>query len=272
MAVDKRQNVKDKLATRAQAPQEAGTTVYQLVERMGPAIERALPRAISPERFTRIALTAVRANPQLQVCTHMSFLAALMQSAQLGLEPNTPLGQAYIIPYKQEAQFQIGYQGLLELCYRTGAYQSVSAHPVYENDVFDYEFGLLPNIKHKPSKTPEGLPIYYYAVYRLQNGGYGFAVMSREQVEAHRNRYSPSWSKGAFSPWATNFDEMALKTVLKRALKYAPKTAEIARAMAADETIKDRIEEDMFLVDSKTIEAEATVVDEETKKEENANE
>ena len=255
----KNMDIKDKLATRAQAPAELGTTVFNLIERMGPAIERALPRTISPERFTRIALTAVRANPQLQACNHMSFLAALMQSAQLGLEPNTPLGQAYIIPYGTEAQFQIGYQGLLTLAYRTGEYKSISAHPVYENDEFEYEYGLHPYIKHKPTKKPQGEPAYYYAVYHLQNGGYGFAVMSREEVEDHRNKYSPSWNKGKGSPWKTNFDEMALKTVLKKAMKYAPKAAEVALAMAADETVKDEIAEDMFMVDSRTLDVEYSV-------------
>lgn len=252
--------VKNKLATRAQAPAQSGSTVFDLIERMGPAIRRALPRSISPERFTRIALTAVRANPQLQACNHMSFLAALMQSAQLGLEPNTPLGQAYLIPYGTEVQFQIGYQGLLALAYRTGEYKSISAHPVYPNDEFDYEFGLHPYIKHKPAKKPQGEPVYYYAVYHLQNGGYGFAVMSREEVEEHRDRYSPSWQKSKISPWRTSFDEMALKTVLKRALKYAPKAAEVAVAMAADESVKTEISEDMSLIDSKTLDAEYTAV------------
>lgn len=254
-------DIKNKLATRAQSSLQGSTSVVELIERMGPAIQRALPRAISPERFTRIALTAVRANPQLQACNHMSFLAALMQSAQLGLEPNTPLGQAYIIPYGTEAQFQIGYQGLLALAYRTGEYKAISAHAVYENDEFEYEYGLHPYIKHKPAKKPQGEPVYYYAVYHLQNGGYGFAVMSREEIEEHRNRYSPSWNKGKSSPWKTNFDDMALKTVLKRALKYAPKTAEIAVAMAADETVKDEIAEDMSMVDNRTLDAEYSVAD-----------
>ena len=120
--------------------------------------------------------------------------------------------------------------------------------------------GCTPTSNTSPPRSLQGEPVYYYAVYHLQNGGYGFAVMSREEVEEHRDRYSPSWQKSKISPWRTSFDEMALKTVLKRALKYAPKAAEVAVAMAADESVKTEISEDMSLIDSKTLDAEYTAV------------
>lgn len=76
----------------------------------------------------------------------MSFIAALMNAAQLGLEPNTPLGQAFLIPYKNkgnlECQFQLGYRGMIDLAYRNERMQSIEFHTVYENDVFEYELGL----------------------------------------------------------------------------------------------------------------------------------
>ncbi len=241
-------NLKNQLATRAQsgAPKQGGETVFDLIKRMEGEIKRALPRQISPERFARVAMTAVRAKPELQTCTHASFLAALMQSAQLGLEPNTPLGQAYLIPYAGEVQFQLGYQGLLTLAYRTGEYQSIYAHPVYKNDKFEYEYGLEQKLVHIPADDPEGEPIRYYAVYRLANGGFDFRVKSRQQIVKHRDKFSPSVKKGKPSPWQTDFDSMAMKTVLKELLRYAPRSAEFSAALAADESVKTEIAEDML--------------------------
>lgn len=253
MAVNTK-DVRNALQQRAQGTPTKGETVMDLIKRMEPAFKQALPKQISADRFARIAMTAVRNNPTLQKCNPMSFLAALMQSAQLGLEPNTPLGQAYIIPYGNEAQFQLGYQGLLTLAHRTGEYQQIYAMAVHVNDDFEYEYGLEPKLLHKPSEIPVGEPTHYYAVYRLVNGGYGFAVMSRQEVEMHRDRFSPSAKRGS-SPWKTDFDAMALKTVLKKALKYAPKSVELAVGVSADETIKVDIADDM--ADAPTVDSTA---------------
>ena len=110
-----------------------------MVKAMMPEIRKALPSVITPERFTRIALSALNNTPALQQCSPMSFIASLLNSAQLGLEPNTPLGQAYLIPYKNkgqmECQFQIGYKGLIDLAYRNGQMQTIQAQAVYENDL-----------------------------------------------------------------------------------------------------------------------------------------
>jgi len=250
--------LKNKLAEKAKTPAKTGNTVFDLIRKMEPEIKRALPKQISPERFARIAMTAVRNTPKLQACEPISFIAALMQSAQLGLEPNTPLGQAYLIPYGKEVQFQLGYQGMLTLAYRTGEYQSIYAMPVYANDEFEYEYGLNEKLVHKPAPDPEGEPIYYYAVYKLKNGGHGFVVMSRQQIERHRDKYSPSAKQGKFSPWNTDFDSMAKKTVLKQLLKYAPKSVEFATQIAQDETIKTEIAEDMTEVQGIEVEYEVT--------------
>ena len=95
-------------------------------------IEKALPSVLTGERFSRMILTAMSTTPQLQQCTPKRFLGAMMQAAQLGLEPNTPIGQAYLIPFKNkgvlECQFQIGYKGILDLAYRSGEVNDVQAH------------------------------------------------------------------------------------------------------------------------------------------------
>lgn len=238
---DKADNLTNKLATKAQGgptPQQNFTT---LLKAMQPQIERALPKHISGDRMARIALTAYNSSPAMREASPMSILAAVLTSAQLGLEINTPLGQAYIIPYRvkgeMRANFQIGYKGILDLCYRTGEYQVIYAMEVYANDHFDYEFGLEPKLKHIPAKTPEGEPIYYYAVYRTKNGGQDFRVWSREKIKLHAQHYSQAFrAKKQDSPWYTAFDAMAKKTVLLNLLAYAPKSIELARAMESEGT------------------------------------
>ena len=224
------------------------SSIKQLVMQMKPQIEKALPSVLTGERFSRMVLTAMSTNPQLAECTPNSFLGAMMQAAQLGVEPNTPLGQAYLIPYRNhgqlECQFQLGYKGLIDLAYRSGEITSISAHEVCENDDFEYELGLDEKLRHKPALTDRGAVILYYAVFRTKAGGSGFAVMSVEDIKNHSKKYSKA-AGSSYSPWSTNFDAMAKKTVIKQALKYAPIKTEFVRAVSTDETIKTNIAEDM---------------------------
>lgn len=224
-------------------------TIQDYVKVMEPAIKKALPSVLTPERFSRMVLSAVSTTPKLAECTPQSFLGAMMTAAQLGVEPNTPLGQAYLIPYKNKGvmtcQFQLGYKGMIDLAYRSGQVSIIQAQTVYENDEFTYELGLNPRLEHRPAKSGRGNPVYYYAIFRTKDGGYGFEVMSMDDVVSHAKRYSKAYHSG---PWQTNFDEMAKKTVLKRCLKYAPLKSDFVRAVAQDETIKTQIDEDMYQV------------------------
>lgn len=237
-------NVKNALASKASGQAaKPGKSIKQLLIAQEGQIAKALPSVMTPERFTRIAMTALSTNPKLQACTGESFLGALMQAAQLGLEPNTPLGQAYLIPYGSQCQFQLGYKGLIELAHRSGEFKSIYAQTVYENDEFSFELGLDADLIHKPVLgSSRGKPIAYYAVYKLVNGGYGFEVMSYDDITSHAKQFSKSVNNG---PWKTNFDEMAKKTVLKKVLKYAPIKTEFARGIAQDETVKSAIDQDM---------------------------
>lgn len=241
----------------AVAEQKGNPTMSDYIKQMQGEIKKALPAMISPERFTRMVLSAISQTPQLGACTPKSFLAAMMNSAQLGLEPNTPLGQAYIIPYKNkgvlEAQYQIGYKGLIDMAYRSGEVASIQAHVVYENDVFECEYGIDPKLKHIPAASNKGEPVKVYACFRTHTGGFGFEVMSMEDVREHAAKYSKAYNS-AFSPWKTNFEEMAKKTVLKRCLKYAPMSAEMMRAISTDETVKQTISEDMYIEPAVVIE------------------
>jgi recombinase, phage recT family len=237
-----------KRTNQMQEIQQKDTSLKGLIKTMEPEIKKALPSVITPERFTRMVFTALSSTPKLQQCTPQSFLGAMMQAAQLGLEPNTPIGQAYLIPYKnkgiQECQFQLGYKGLIDLAYRSGEIKDIQAHEVYENDAFEYEFGLEPKLKHIPAAHDRGEIVMYYAVFHMVNGGYGFEVMSKEDIINHAKKTSQSYDS-SYSPWAKYFDEMAKKTVIKKCLKYAPIKTDFVRALSSDETIKSTITEHM---------------------------
>ena len=241
-------------------------TMQDYIKKMQGEIAKALPSVLTPERFTRITLSALSTNAKLAQTTPKSFLGAMMTAAQLGMEPNTPLGQAYLVPYKNhgvlECQFQLGYKGLIDLAYRSGQVSTIQAQTVYANDEFEYALGLEPKLRHIPAKTNRGEPVFFYAVFRTKDGGYGYEVMSIDEVRTHAKKYSKAYGNG---PWQTNFEEMAKKTVLKKALKYAPLKTEFVRGLSADETIKSEISEDMFSVPDETvIEAVGYEVDEAT--------
>lgn len=231
-------------------------TMQAYIKAMEPAIKKALPSVITPERFTRMVLSALSSTPKLAECSPQSFLAAMMTAAQLGVEPNTALGQAYLLPYRNhgqmECQFQLGYKGLIDLAYRSGEVSVIQAHTVYENDVFEYELGMDPKLRHVPAKADRGDAVAYYAMFKTKDGGYGFEVMSVDDVQRHAQRYSKSYGSGT-SPWRSNFDEMAKKTVLKRALKYAPLKSDFVRGVAQDETIKAELSDEMYAVPDETV-------------------
>ena len=230
--------------------------MQQYIKSMEGEIAKALPSVITPERFTRIILSAISVTPKLGECTPKSFLGAMMTSAQLGLEVNTPLGQAYVLPYMNhgvmEAQFQLGYKGLIDLAYRSGEVEVIQAHVVYANDEFTCEYGLEPKLTHKPADHDRGEPTKVYAVFKTKSGGFGFEVMSMDDVRRHAAKYSKAYGSN-YSPWKTNFEEMAKKTVLKRVLKYAPLKSDFVRQVVQDDTVKHGISEDMYSVPDETI-------------------
>ena len=241
-------------------------TMQSYIKSMEGEIKKALPSVITPERFTRMVLSAISTNPKLGSCTPASFVGAMMSAAQLGLEPNTPLGQAYILPFKNkevlEAQFQLGYKGLIDLAYRSGEVEVVQAHIVYENDTFECEYGLEPKLTHIPADSNRGEAVKVYAMFKTKSGGYGFEVASMDDIRKHAQKYSQSYGS-SYSPWTTSFEEMAKKTVLKSCLKYAPLKSDFVRGVVQDESIKNEISADMYEVENVVVDdADYSVVEE----------
>jgi recombination protein RecT len=222
---------------------EVATLCGELQKMVG-EFQKVLADNLKPERMLRIVLTAVQTTPKLAECTRASFYGAVMKSCELSLEPNTALGQAYLIPRwngskkRLECNFQIGYQGTLALCYRYGQYKRITAEVVYEGDAFTFEYGLDAHLRHTPKGVSEN-PVHVYALYQLVNGGQEFKVWTWEKVMRHAEQFSESFDK-SFSPWKSNAESqeaMAKKTVLINLLKYAPKSAELASAINADERV-----------------------------------
>lgn len=211
-------------------------SVSGLLEQMKGEIARCLPKHLTPERMARIAMTELRKTPKLQECDPMSFIAAIMQASQLGLEPGI-LGSCYLIPFnnnqtgKVECTFMPGYRGFLDLARRSGQIKSLVARAVYEYDEFSYEFGLKEDLTHKPYMGARGELVAVYAVAILKDGGHQFDVMYRDEVDAIRNK-SKSKNNG---PWVTHYDEMAKKTVLRKLFKWLPCSVEMQKTVALDE-------------------------------------
>lgn len=204
-----------------------------LGEGMQNQLRMACTKAVTPERLARIVLTELRRTPKLLSCSPQSIYGALLQCAQLGLEPG-PLGLAYIIPYGKEAQFQIGYKGILNLVWRSKLISSVQSEVVYEGDHFEYANGIPPTLRHVPSgDRPAGAkPTHAYCIIETTSGGWIFRVMTFDEIEKIRKAHSQS---GAGSAWTTAWDEQACKTVIKRTAKRAPVSAEVQQAVALDD-------------------------------------
>jgi recombination protein RecT len=221
-------------------------TITQFIEAMRGEIARALPRHLNADRLARIMLTEVRRTPLLARCTPQSFGGAIMTCAQLGLEPGVT-GEAYLLPFHNsrqgvyEVQLIIGYQGMAKLFWQSPLAKSLDAQTVHAEDDFDYAYGLEPRLVHRPSlREDRGEVIAWYAVATMTNGGSAFIVMSRSDVEKIRKRSRASDN----GPWKTDYDAMAKKTCVRQLFKLLPKSAELSRAMAADEGVRTDWSED----------------------------
>lgn len=160
-----------------------------------------------------------------------------------------PKGEDIVQP-RRMGNCGIADKGMLALAYRTKMFRTIQVHTVYENDHFEYALGLEEKLVHVPAMSNRGKPAYFYALYKLDNGGYGFQVMSVEDCDKHRDRYSKASKKGG-SPWDTAYEAMCKKTVLKQLLKYAPVSSDLMTAMTVDQSISY----DNSIMDGITVEA-----------------
>lgn len=205
---------------------------------------------MNPERMMRVVANAIRTTPKLQQCEPMSFLGALMQTAALGLEPNTILGQAYMIPFENkrkgitEVQVVVGYKGLIDLARRSGHITSLSANIHYSDDeLWIYEEGTEAQLRHRPGPM-RGEKLHAYAIAKFKDGGHAYVVLPWAKVLEIRDgsqgyQTAKRYGKLADAPWVKHEDEMAKKTAVRALAKYLPLSVEFMDAMQIDESKMD---------------------------------
>lgn len=230
--------------TRQQQISIARGNVASLLDKYKPQLQAALPGFLTPEKMIRVVLTAATKNPDILLCTQYSLMGSVLTCAQLGLLPDNILGEAYLIPFwnnkiqQKECTVIIGYKGLCALAMRSGQVSIIYGRAVFDGDEFDYMQGTEEWIKHKPcDETDPNKITHFYAVVKMKDGTTGFVVMSRKKVEAVRDasaNYAGSKDK-ASSVWGKRFEEMGLKTAVRRVLRTTPLSPEVSKAIAVDE-------------------------------------
>jgi len=231
---------------RAQAPNLA-TVVRDAIKAQSSAFRTVLPRHVDPERFSRLTLAAVKATPELMQCFRTeqgqtSVLLAAMQAAAIGIEPNTPTQDAWLLPRKNkgiwECQLMIGYRGLLKLARRSGTIKTIYAEVVRQGDHFVWARGLEDDVlEHRPDGDGTGALTDAYAVARYKDGGYSFIVLNRHQVEARR-AMSDSWKNPKsrpYSPWTKWPDAMWRKSAIRALVPFLDLSPDVERAVHLDE-------------------------------------
>jgi recombination protein RecT len=245
--------------------QTNGQTILGLLQgdKFQAALRGCLPKHMNSERMVRIFITEIRRNPKLLECEPMSFMGSLMQCAQLGLEPG-PMGHVHLVPFfnsrlsKTECQFIIGFKGMIDLASRSGLV--IKNHIVYENDIFEYEYGLTEKLRHVPAQVNRGQMSFAYACTTFKDGGNAFEVMSLEEI--HGIMKTAKGADGKSSPWQNYFGEMARKTVIRRLFKYLPISIELAQAIAYDEAADRGEQGQMITMDSFDMEDRGEIFEE----------
>jgi recombination protein RecT len=213
-------------------------TLTQLIHRMGPEIQRALPAHLSGERIARLALTEIRKSEMAKAsgkskhsladCQPESFVGALLTASAIGVEVGTP--EAYLVPYSRECQLIIGYQGYTKLFWQHPQAAALDAFAVFSKDEFDYSYGLDAFLRHKPVRGDRGPIVNYYAAVSLSTGGRHFEVFTPEEIKELRAG-KVGGNGGIRDPqrW------MERKTAIRQVLKPMPKSVQMARAVESDE-------------------------------------
>ena len=245
MAFQKKEENKESLA------RITAGSVNNMLRKNRETILKTLPRGFNFDRMCRTVINAISTTPLLAKCTPGSLFLSTIRGFSLGLEPNGPLGEGYLVPFWNkeiggyEAQFMPGYRGLQSLARRSGEIADLYAKVVCREDEFRVEEGTARAIVHRPNYTgSRGEPVCYYAVFRLKTGEFDFEVMSLEEIERVRCS-SKSATKG---PWVDWPEEMAKKTVMKRLLKRAPMSVELADAALLDNRASSGDSQDDILV------------------------
>lgn len=219
----------------------------------------ALPKHVTPDRFVRVALTAINRNPKLAECSQASLFECLMTLSALGLEADGR--RAHLIPYGEKCTLIVDFKGKVELVMRSGEVSNIHADVVCENDEFDFNLGEI-KVHRINFKKPRGEMFAVYCVVTMKDGTKKAEVMSKDDVDSIRKR-SRSANSG---PWVTDYAEMAKKTVFHRCSKWLPMSSELREKIEKDDDFEPTLEvaKPVFagsVIDGKATEAKVEVMD-----------
>lgn len=194
-------------------------------------IEAALPKHMTADRQIRVALTALNKTPKLKNCSSSSFVDCLMTCSELGLEPNGR--HAHLIPYGDKCTLIIDYKGLVLLAHQSGVVRDIKTDVIYTGDAFDYETSAHTPWEWRDDNRPDDRGKFRGAFCRIEmlNGARHHEVMTSDEIIRIRDRSRA----GKSGPWVTDFDEMAKKTVFRRASKWLPLTPHLQDALMSDD-------------------------------------
>lgn len=221
-----------------------------LLEKLRPQLEAALPKHLGVDRFLRVSLTTIRQNPKLMECDRRSFLASMLTCAQLGLEPDGVLGQAYLVPFKTrgvlQCQLIVGYRGYVTLARNSGEIESIQAKVVRKGDDFHYQYGFDETLTHIPKAPINAEITHAWLLVKFKNGGKHWDVMTREDIDRHMlmsqgyKQAEKEWETGKparkDSPWHLHYAAMAVKTIVRTNARFLPLSVQKAASLddAAD--------------------------------------
>jgi recombination protein RecT len=239
-------------ATTKEVAKKPRTLKDWLNENKGSFVQALPANTINIDRFIAAAAMEIMNNAKLMSCSKPSISASLLMAARYGMEVGPLLGQAWLIPYNESVNrdgkwskemtchFQLGYKGLIVLARRSNTIKTISCEVVYEHDIFEVELGMGRKLTLKINIREErGDPIAFYCLVELDNGGVQFGVMSKKDIEKHRNTFSKGYdASDKDNIWVKNFDAMALKTVAIRTLKLCPISVEALEAVSREERIE----------------------------------
>ena len=222
----------------AMVPKNEMAAVKEYMERVAPSLKMVATKVLTPEKITKIVTAAMSRQPMLLQAfrdSPHSILRCVFAATQLGLDPDSPLGQCYMVPFrngknggKYEAQFIVGYRGLIDLARRSGNIISIRSRVVYERDDFRIVYGLREDLHHIPHEGPDAGELRaVYAVAELKDGGIQYEVMYRHEIDAIKKRSKAS----QYGPWVSDYNEMARKTVIRRLAKYLPMSTDLTKAL-----------------------------------------
>lgn len=250
----------DRAARGAQALRPGASnvkTVKDMVASIVGNVGAIAPRGVDSNRILELAYTAMREDPKLMDCTAASLVGGLTMSLRLGLEIGGPLGQSYLVPFRNgatgqmEATWMLGYRGMIHLAYKSGQIEHMAVVPVWPEDRYQVELGSDWRIVHVPNLNAphdprEAKPIAYY-MRAKPKGGEAFVLPPLTAVDIERHR---SFSKGKNSPaWTEHYTAMAAKSVVREDARYLPLSVDVADAFATDDSVV-RADNDGLTIDT----------------------